>query len=76
MHYDTSTTEANMAEINDTADSPEEAYLKKTAFYVLIENVVTGLTVRSNTAKKLSENVDFFRYPTMCESELRRKQNG
>ena len=30
MHDDTSKTEANMAEMNDTDDSPEEAYFRKT----------------------------------------------
>ena len=39
--HDTSTTEANMAEMNDTEHSPEEAYFRKTAFYFLIDNVVT-----------------------------------
>ena len=32
MHDDTSTTEANMAEMNDTDDYPEEAYLEKLCF--------------------------------------------
>ena len=46
MHDNTSTTEANMVEMNETNDSPEEAYLRKTMFYVLIDNGVTGLTIR------------------------------
>ena len=45
--------------MNDTDDSPQEAYFRKTVFYVLIDNVVTGLTVRFNAVKKLVENVDF-----------------
>ena len=51
MYDDTSTIEANMAKINDTDDSPEEAYFKKIMFYVLFDNVVTGLTVRYNAVK-------------------------
>ena len=43
-------------------------------FYVLIDNVVTGLTVRLNAVKKLVENVDFlWKYPTMCEIEVENK---
>ena len=34
MHDDTCTTEANMTVTNDTANSPEEAYFRKTVFYV------------------------------------------
>lgn len=48
MHDDTSTPEANMVEMNDTDDSPEEAYFRKTVFYVLIDNIVAGLSVRFN----------------------------
>ena len=74
MHDDTSTTEANMAEMNDTDDSPEEAYFRKTVFYVLIDNVVAGLTVCFNAVKKLAKKFDFlWKYPTMCESELEKK---
>ena len=43
MHDDTSTSEANMVEMDDMDDSPEEAYFRKTVFYYLINNVVTGL---------------------------------
>ena len=43
-------------------------------FYVLIDNVVTGLTVRFNAVKKLAENFDFLcKYPIMCEGELEKK---
>ena len=59
MHDDTSTTDANMAEMNDTDDYPEEAYFRKTVFYVLIDNVVTGLTVRFNAVRMLAEHFDF-----------------
>ena len=43
-------------------------------FYVLIDNVVTGLTVCFNAVIKLAENFDFlWKYPTMCQSKLERK---
>ena len=74
MHDDTSTSEANMAEMNDTDDSPEEAYLCKTVFYVLIDNVATRFTVCLNADKKLAGGKKIvLRYPTMCESELQKK---
>ena len=73
MHDDTGTTEANMVEMNKIDDSPEAVYFRKTVFYVFVD-VVTGLTVRFNVAKKLAVNVDFlWKYATMCESELERR---
>ena len=59
MHDDPSTTEAKIAKMNDT-DSTEEACFAKSVFHVLIDNVVTGLTVRFNAAKKLAENLYCF----------------
>ena len=50
--------------MNDTYDSPEEACFRKTVFYVLIDNVVTGLNVLFSAAKNLAENVVFlWKYP-------------
>ena len=60
MHDDTITTDAHMREMNDTDDYPEEAYLRKTVFYVLIDNVVSGLTMRYNAVRKFAEKFDFF----------------
>ena len=59
MHNDTSTSEANMAEMDVTDDSSEESYFRKTVFYVLIDNVVTGWNVRFNAIMSLAENLDF-----------------
>ena len=60
MYDDTSTTEANMTEMNDIDDSPEKAFSRKTVLY-LIDNVVTGLTVSLSAAKKLAKNfVDIY----------------
>ena len=70
----TSRTEANMAEVNGIAESPEDSHFRKTSFYVLIYIVVTGLTVRFNAVMNLSENLDLmWKYLTMCESELEKK---
>ena len=44
-------------------------------FYVLIDNVVAGLTLGFNAVKRLSENVDFLlKYSTMTESEREKKR--
>ena len=73
MHDNTSTTEANISEMSDTDDSPEESYFER-LFFVLIDNVVTGLTVRFNAVKKLAGNFDVLcKFPTMRESELEKK---
>ena len=66
MLDDTSTTETNMAEMVDRFDSPEEAYFRKAVSYVLIDNVVTGLTVRFNVVNKLAEKVDYFGNNPQC----------
>lgn len=42
-HDDTSTPDANLAEMTVTDDSPDEAYVRKTVCYVLIDDVVAGL---------------------------------
>ena len=59
MHGDTSTPDANLAEMTDTYDSPEETYFRKTVFYVLIDNVVVGLNLHFNAVKWLAENFWF-----------------
>ena len=59
--------------MTDTDALPEEAYFIKTVFYVLIDNVVAGLTLHFNAVKWLAENFDFlWKYPTMTESELKK----
>ena len=75
MHDDTSTTEANMAEMNDTGDSPEEAYFRKTVFYVLIDDALTGLSVRFNAVMKLAE-IFIFNIPHCVKVSWKRKQQG
>ena len=63
-----------MAEMKNTDDFLEDSYFGKTVFYVLIDNVVTRLTVRFNAVKKLVENFDFvWKYPITCVGELEMK---
>ena len=74
MHDDTSTTEVNMAKMNDADNSPEEAYFRKSVHCVLFDNVVTGLTACLNAVKNMAENFDLlWKYEIMCESELEKK---
>ena len=48
---------------------PQKRHILEKLFYVLIDNVVTRLTLCFNAAKKLAENYDFlWKHPTMCES--------
>ena len=66
MHDGTSTTKANMAEMNDTDNYTEDTYFIKMCF-ALIDNVVTGLTVHFNAAKKLVVKTIFGGNITVCE---------
>ena len=68
--HDYTTPDANLAEMTDTDDLPEMAYFRKNVFYVLIDNVIAGLTLRFNSVKRLAENFDFsWKYPTMSEMQ-------
>ncbi|XP_053167420.1 52 kDa repressor of the inhibitor of the protein kinase-like [Hemicordylus capensis] len=72
--HDDSTPDANLEEMNDTDDTPEEAYFRKCVLYVLVDNVIAGLTVRFNAVKQLAEKFDFlWKYLTMSESDVKRK---
>ena len=52
-------------------ESPEEAYFRKSVFYVMLDNVIAGLTVRFNAARKISQNFSFlWKYLTMSPQEL------
>ena len=76
MHNDTSTPDANLVEMTDTDDSPEEAFFRETVFHVFTDNVA-GLTLCLNAVKQLAENFDFlWKYPMMSEIELEKKQKG
>ena len=64
--YDADTDLSNME-----VESPEEAYFRKSVFYVMLDNVVAGLTVRFNAARKISQNFSFlWKYLTMSPQEL------
>ena len=55
----------------DEDESPEEAHFRKHVFYVVLDNVIGGLTVRFNEAKQISDTFSFlWNYQKM--SELRR----
>ena len=66
MHHDTSTPHVNLVEMTDTDDLPEKAYFRKTVLYVLIDNVVAGLTLHFNAVKWLAENFYFYGNIPQC----------
>ena len=78
MHYDTSSTETNMAailyEVKMTMPL-EEAYFGKAVFYVLIDNVAIGLTARFNAVKKCSKKL-CGNIPQCVNVSYKRKQKG
>ena len=74
MHDGTSTTEANMAVMNDFT---EETYFRKAVFYVLIDDVITGLSVRFNAENSLQKIFIFCgNIPQCVKVRQKRKQKG
>ena len=74
MHSDTSTTEANMAEVNDTDDFPEEANVaKKLAenFDILWEYPTMCVSELEKKAKKVSSSIS----QTLMMKILKKKCN-
>ena len=73
MHNGTSKPDASLVEMTDTDDLPK-SYLRKTVFYILIDNVA-GLTLCFNAVRQLAENFYFlWKYPTMSESDLEKSE--
>lgn len=71
------TTDADLSELNEADESPEEAYFRKSVFYVLLDNVIGGLTVRFRAAKDISENFSFlWQYLSLPEEELELKSKS
>ena len=60
--------------MNETDESPEEAFFRKSVLFVLVGNVITGLTVRFRAVKQLAEKFDvLWKYLTLSESTLKEK---
>ena len=47
--------------MNETDESPEEAHFRKHMFYVVLDNVIGGLTVRFSAARQISFAFSFLR---------------
>jgi len=60
--------------MNERDESSEEAHFRKHIFYVILDNVIGGLTVRFSAAKQISDTFSFlWNYQKMSEEELRCK---
>ena len=63
-----------MNEMNEADESPEETHLRKHIFYVVLDDVIAGLTVRFNIAKQISDTLTCLgSYQKMSREELKRK---
>ena len=72
--HDEHTPDENVNEMNEADESPEEAHFRKHIFYVVLDNVIGGLTVRFSAAKQISDTFIFlWNYQKMSEEELKRK---
>ena len=60
--------------MNEADESPEEANFRLHMFYVVLDNVNGGLTVRFWAAKQISDAISFlWKYQKMLREELKRK---
>ena len=72
--HDEHTPDENVNEMNEADESPEEAHFRKHIFYVVLDNVIGGLTVRFSAAKHISDTFSFlWNYQKMSE-DVRRCQ--
>ena len=58
----------NVNEMNEADESPEEAHFRKHIFYVVLDNVIGGLTVRFSAAKFLTPSA-FFGTTRRCQKK-------
>ena len=55
-------------------ESPEKAYFRKHIFYVVLDNVIGGLTVRFRAAKQISDTFSFlWNYQKLSEEDMKHK---
>ena len=60
--------------MNELDEFPVEAHFRKHIFYIVLDNVIGGLTVRVNAAKQISDSFSFlWNYQKMSKEELKRK---
>jgi len=71
--HDEDTPEEN---VNETDESSEEVHFRKHIFYVILDNITGGLTVRFSAEKQISDTFSFLflrNYQKMSEEELKCK---
>lgn len=57
--HDEDAPDENVNEMNEADKSPEEAHFRKQIVYIVLDNVIGGLTVRFSTAKQISDTFSF-----------------
>ena len=57
--HDEDTPDENLNEMNEADESFEEAHFRKHIFYVVLDNVIGGLTVCFSAAKQISDTFSF-----------------
>ena len=72
--HDEDTPDENVNEINEVDECFEEAHFRKHIFYVVLDNVIGGITVRISAAKHISDSISFFgNYQKISNAELKRR---
>ena len=63
----------NVNERNEADEPPEESNFRKHIFYVVLDNVNGGITVRFSAAKQIYDTISFlWNYQEMSKEELKR----
>ena len=55
--------------MNEANKSTEESHFQKHIFYVVLDNVIGGLTVRFSAAKEVSDTSAFFETTKRCQKK-------
>lgn len=77
VHDGDTTKDADLLELNETDESAEEAYFSKSVLYILLDNVIDGISVRFRGATDISENFSFlWRLQILPEGELEPKSKS
>ena len=77
FHDDDVEPDTDLPEVSESDDSPEEAHFRKFVFYVLLDKVIAGLTIRFRAAKEISERFSFlWNYLTMPPEEVEEKSRS
>ena len=65
----------NLNAMNKADESFEEAHFRKYTFYVILDNVIGGLTVRFSSTKQISDIFSFlWNYQRMSKEKLKCKK--